>query len=54
MTVKIGIVTPFEFEGYLIFGMDIGYKYVFEKELSFQVSIDKKGRLCIVSEKCLK
>lgn len=54
MTVKIGIVTPFEFEGYLIFGMDVRYKDVFENELSFQVSIDKKGRLCIVSERCLR
>lgn len=47
-------VTPYEFQGFLILALDRKYNTIFDGELFFQVDIDKKGRLRIISNQCLK
>jgi len=47
-------VSPYLFEKNLIFALDAKWISVFGGELSFRVSIDKKRRLCIISEQHVK
>lgn len=43
-------VSPYLFERSLILALDANWIYVFGGKLFFRVSIDKKGRLCIISQ----
>ena len=52
MTSKISTVTPFEFEGYLLFGVRIGLQSKLEM-LLFDVSISNE-RLHIVSRNTIQ
>ena len=47
-------VSPYLFERNLILAFDAELLSVFGRELSFRVSIDKKGRLCIISRQHVK
>ena len=47
-------IIPYVLENYFLLALDRKYSTVFGGELSFQVFVDKKRRLCIVSEQCLR
>ena len=47
-------VVPYEFEKNLILSLDNQWNKLFGGKLSFKVVLDNRGRLCIVSEQCLK
>ena len=48
------IVNPRIFEGFLVIGLDIKWMALFGGKLSFKVSVNRQGRLCLVSEQCLE
>lgn len=50
MTLHIGTVIPYEFEGYLLFALDSAWKNVLGKLVTLDVSIDNQGRLHITSK----
>ena len=47
-------IRPHAFEEYLILGLDRKWNTVFDRDLSFKVVIDKKGRLQILSEQIVE
>jgi len=48
------LVSPYLFERNLILALDAKWISVFGGELSFKVSLDKKGRLHIISQQNVK
>jgi hypothetical protein len=48
------IVIPYLFEKYLIMSLDYKWLSLFDGRLSFKVCVDKKRRLCLISEQRLK
>ena len=50
MNRHIGIVTPFEFEDFLLISLDNKWNKVFDRKFSFKVFLDRKGRLNFVSQ----
>jgi len=48
------IVIPYLFEGHLILSLDSKWLSVFEGRLSFRTFLDRRRRLCLVSEQCLR
>lgn len=48
------IVFPGIFENFLVIGFQAGWLAKFGGKLSFRVYVDRQGRLCLVSEQCLK
>ena len=52
--INLGIITPMNVEGYLIFGLSKEWLNQFSSIPRFNASIDKKGRICIISEEGLK
>ena len=51
---NITTVIPYKFERSLILSLDNQWNKVFGGKLSFKVVLDNRGRLCIISKKCLK
>ena len=47
------VVVPYLFEGHLILSLDPKWVSVFGGRLSFRFFIDRRRRLCLVSEQCL-
>ena len=51
---KIGVTKPYPFEDYLIIGISKQWLNVCTDDLSFKIILDDKGRLCLISNQCLK
>lgn len=48
------IVVPYMFEGHLILSLDPKWILLFGGKLSFRTFLDKRSRLCFVSEQSLR
>jgi len=51
---KIGVTKPYRFEDYLIIGINVAWLDICGDDLSFKIILDDKGRLCLISEQCIK
>ena len=47
------IVIPYMFEGHLILSLDLKWASLFGGKLSFRTFLDRRRRLCLVSEQHL-
>lgn len=48
------LVTPGVFEGFLVIGLDAEWLPKFGGKLSFSVYVNRRGRLCLISEQTIR
>lgn len=53
MVRKIGVTKAYPFEDYLLVGINKAWHDICGGELSFQILLDDRGHLCLISEQCL-